>query len=41
MISVEQHLDRILSTVTVIRPFDQGVLDAQGTILAEDVAARG
>ncbi|WP_270889273.1 molybdotransferase-like divisome protein Glp [Pedococcus sp. 5OH_020] len=41
MISVEQHLDRILGTVKVIRPFEQGVLDAQGCILAEDVRARG
>lgn len=41
MISVEQHLDRILSTVKVIRPFEQGVLDAQGCVLAEDVRAQG
>ncbi|MGO4341221.1 molybdotransferase-like divisome protein Glp [Pedococcus sp. 2YAF34] len=41
MISVEQHLDRILGTVRVIRPFEQGVLDAQGCVLAEDVTARG
>jgi molybdopterin molybdotransferase len=40
MISVEQHLDRILSTVRFVRPFEQGVLDAQGCVLAEDVAAR-
>jgi molybdopterin molybdotransferase len=41
VISVEQHLDRILGTVKVIRPFEQGVLDAQGCVLAEDVTARG
>ena len=41
MISVEQHLDRILRTVRVIRPFEQGILDAQGCVLAEDVTARG
>ncbi len=41
MISVEQHLDRILSTVKLIAPFDLGVLDAQGCILAADVRARG
>ncbi len=41
MISVEQHLRRILETVQVIRPFEQGVLDAQGCVLAEDVTARG
>lgn len=41
MIGVQQHLDRILATVKVIRPFEQGVLDAQGCVLAEDVAARG
>jgi molybdopterin molybdotransferase len=41
VIGVQQHLDRILATVKVIRPFEQGVLDAQGCVLAEDVAARG
>jgi molybdopterin molybdotransferase len=41
VISVEQHLNRILSTVRVIRPFEQGVLDAQGCVLAEDMTARG
>ena len=41
MISVEQHLSRILGTVKVIRPFELGVLDAQGCILAEDITARG
>jgi len=41
VISVEQHLDRILRTVRVIRPFELGVLDAQGCVLAEDVTARG
>jgi molybdopterin molybdotransferase len=41
VITVEQHLNRILGTVTVIRPFEQGVLDAQGAVLAEDVTARG
>ncbi|HEV7146012.1 MAG TPA: gephyrin-like molybdotransferase Glp [Pedococcus sp.] len=41
MISVEQHLDRILKTVKVIRPFEQGVLGAQGCVLADDVTARG
>ncbi|MDQ4097547.1 MAG: molybdopterin molybdotransferase MoeA [Actinomycetota bacterium] len=40
MISVEQHLRRILDTVELVRPFEQGVLDAQGCVLAEDVAAR-
>jgi molybdopterin molybdotransferase len=41
VISVEQHLDRILRTVKVIRPFELGVLDAQGCVLAVDVQARG
>lgn len=41
MISVEQHLERILATVKVIAPFELGVLDAQGCVLAADVAARG
>ena len=41
MIGVQQHLERILGTVKVIRPFEQGVLDAQGCVLAEDVTARG
>lgn len=39
MIGVQDHLDRILRTVKVIRPFEQGVLDAQGCVLAEDVTA--
>lgn len=41
MISVEQHLERILATVKVISPFDLGVLDAQGCVLATDIEARG
>jgi molybdopterin molybdotransferase len=41
VIGVQEHLDRILATVKVIRPFEQGVLDAQGCVLAEDVTARG
>lgn len=41
MISVEQHLRRILDTVTVLAPREQGVLEAQGCVLAEDVSARG
>jgi molybdopterin molybdotransferase len=41
VISVEQHLERILATVKVIPPFDLGVLDAQGCVLAVDVQARG
>lgn len=41
MIGVEQHLRRILDTVQLVRPFEQGVLEAQGCVLAEDVAARG
>jgi molybdopterin molybdotransferase len=41
VISVEQHLDRILSTVKAIPPFELGVLDAQGCVLAVDVQARG
>jgi molybdopterin molybdotransferase len=41
MISVEQHLNRILGTVKGIHPFDFGVLDAQGCVLAVDVQARG
>jgi molybdopterin molybdotransferase len=41
VISVEQHLNRILETVRVIRPFELGVLDGQGCVLAKDVTARG
>jgi molybdopterin molybdotransferase len=41
VISVEEHLERILATVKVIAPFELGVLDAQGCVLAADVAARG
>lgn len=41
MISVEQHLGRILQTVRPVPSFDLGVLDAQGCVLATDVAANG
>lgn len=41
MIAVEQHLARILDTVRAVPPFDLGVLDAQGCVLAGDVTAQG
>ena len=41
MISVEQHLGRILQSVRALPPFDLGVLEAQGCVLAVDVAAQG
>jgi molybdopterin molybdotransferase len=41
MIAVEQHLARILDTVRPIPPFDLGVLEAQGCVLAADVTAQG
>jgi molybdopterin molybdotransferase len=40
MIAVEQHLARILETVRPVQPFDLGLLDAQGCVLAADVQAR-
>lgn len=40
MISVEQHLERILSTVHRLRPTRLSLLDAQGCVLDEDVVAR-
>ena len=40
MISVEQHLERILATVRRLSPSRMGLLDAQGAVLAEDVTAR-
>lgn len=40
MISVEQHLRRILDTVQPLPAFDVGVVEAQGCVLAEDVAAQ-
>jgi molybdopterin molybdotransferase len=41
MISVEEHLVRILQTVRPLPPFDLGVLEAQGCVLAVDVEAQG
>jgi molybdopterin molybdotransferase len=41
MISVEEHLARILQTVRPLPPFDLGVLEAQGCVLAGDVEAQG
>jgi molybdopterin molybdotransferase len=41
MISVEEHLGRILGTVRPLPPFELGVLEAQGCVLADDVAAQG
>lgn len=40
MISVEQHLERILATVTRLQPSRMSLLDAQGAVLAEDLSAR-
>jgi molybdopterin molybdotransferase len=40
VISVEQHLERILATVTRLPASRMGLLDAQGAVLAEDVVAR-
>ena len=37
MISVEQHLGRILDTVRRLPPIELGLLDALGCVLAEDV----
>lgn len=39
MISVEQHLERILSTVQRLRPSRVSLLEAQGCVLAEDITA--
>jgi molybdopterin molybdotransferase len=41
MIPVEQHLARILETVRPVAPFDVGIGDAQGCVLAADVVATG
>lgn len=40
MIPVEQHLARILETVRPVQPFDLGLLDAQGCVLAADIRAQ-
>ena len=40
MIPVEQHLARILETVRPVQPFDLGLLDAQGCVLATDIRAQ-
>ena len=39
MISVEEHLGRILQTVRQLPPTESGLLEAQGCVLAEDVTA--
>jgi molybdopterin molybdotransferase len=39
MISVEEHLGRILQTVRQLPPTECGLLEAQGCVLAEDVTA--
>lgn len=41
MISVEEHLARILQTVRPLPPLELGVLEAQGCVLADDVTAQG
>ncbi len=40
MITVEQHLARILSVVRPLSPLDLGLMDAHGCVLTEDVVAR-
>ena len=40
MITVEEHLTRILSVVTPLSSLDLGLLDAHGCVLTEDVVAR-
>ncbi|MEP7161336.1 MAG: gephyrin-like molybdotransferase Glp [Dermatophilaceae bacterium] len=39
MISVEQHLERILDAVSRLAPSRRSLLDAQGCVLAEDVSS--
>ncbi|HVE74516.1 MAG TPA: gephyrin-like molybdotransferase Glp [Mycobacteriales bacterium] len=39
MRSVDEHLARVLSVVSALSPFDLGLLDAHGCVLAEDVVA--
>ncbi len=39
MISVDEHLARVLSVVKPLAPLDLGLLDAQGCVLDEDVVA--
>ena len=41
MISVDEHLARVLSVVQPLSPFDLGLLDAHGCVLDEDVVAPG
>lgn len=40
MITVEQHLGRIVRTVRRLPPLELGLLDAQGCVLAEDVTSQ-
>ncbi|MCA1822790.1 MAG: gephyrin-like molybdotransferase Glp [Mycobacteriales bacterium] len=39
MISVDEHLDRVLTTVHVLEPIDLQLLDAHGCVLAADVTS--
>ena len=39
MISVEEHLARVLSVVQPLSPLDLGLMDAHGCVLTEDVVA--
>ena len=41
MISVDEHLARVLSVVQPLSPLDLGLLDAHGCVLDEDVVAAG
>lgn len=41
MITVEEHLARVLSTVHPLAPLEFGLLDAHGCVLDEDVVAPG
>ncbi len=39
LVSVDEHLERILETLTPLQPYDQPLLDALGLPVCEDIAA--
>lgn len=39
MRSVEQHLDAVLETISALEPFEIGLMESRGCVIAEDVVA--
>jgi molybdopterin molybdotransferase len=39
MRSVEQHLDAVLESISALEPFEIGLMESRGCVIAEDVVA--